>query len=103
METLEFKEKSLNLKANWNQPFFILVKINHHSSLFRVCFRNLKSGVLSKYQVANFVGGTIRSSQIVPTPMLTNPLLKISKFRNEFMKSLFLPIYERKIVRISAL
>ena len=30
-------------------------------------------------------------------------LLKVSKFQNEFMKSSFLPKYERKIVRISAL
>ena len=29
--------------------------------------------------------------------------LKVSKFQNEFMKSSFLPKYERKIVRISAL
>ena len=30
-------------------------------------------------------------------------LLKVSKFQNEFMKSWFLPKYEQKIVRISAL
>ena len=30
-------------------------------------------------------------------------ILKVSKFQNEFMKSPFLPKYERKIVRISAL
>ena len=30
-------------------------------------------------------------------------LLKVSKFQNEFMKSSFLPKYEPKIVRISAL
>ena len=30
-------------------------------------------------------------------------LLKVSKFQNELMKSLFLPKYERKFVRISAL
>ena len=30
-------------------------------------------------------------------------LIKVSKFENEFMKSSFLPKYERKIVRISAL
>ena len=30
-------------------------------------------------------------------------VLKVSKFQNEFMKSLFLPKYEPKIVRISAL
>ena len=29
--------------------------------------------------------------------------LKVSKLQNEFMKSLFLPKYEQKIVRISAL
>jgi hypothetical protein len=29
--------------------------------------------------------------------------LKVSKFQNEFMKSSFLPKYERKIVKISAL
>ena len=29
--------------------------------------------------------------------------LKVIKFQNEFMKSSFLPKYERKIVRISAL
>ena len=29
--------------------------------------------------------------------------LKVSKFQNEYMKSLFLPKYERKIVKISAL
>ena len=31
------------------------------------------------------------------------PALKVSKFQNGFMKSSFLPKYERKIVRISAL
>ena len=30
-------------------------------------------------------------------------LLKVSKFQNEFMKSSFLPKYEQKIVKISAL
>ena len=30
-------------------------------------------------------------------------MLKVSYFQNEFMKSLFLPNYEQKIVRISAL
>ena len=30
-------------------------------------------------------------------------LVKVRQFQNEFMKSLFLPKYERKIVRISAL
>ena len=30
-------------------------------------------------------------------------LLKVSKFQNEFIKSSFLPKYEQKIVRISAL
>ena len=30
-------------------------------------------------------------------------LLKVSKFQNEFLKSLFLPIYEPNIVKISAL
>ena len=29
--------------------------------------------------------------------------LKVSQFQNEFMKSSFLPKYERKIVKISAL
>jgi hypothetical protein len=29
--------------------------------------------------------------------------IKVSKFQNEFVKSSFLPKYERKIVRISAL
>ena len=29
--------------------------------------------------------------------------IKVSKFQNEFMKSSFLPKYESKIVRISAL
>ena len=29
--------------------------------------------------------------------------VKVSKFQNEFMKSLFLPKYEPKIVKISAL
>ena len=33
----------------------------------------------------------------------TNLLLKVRQFQNEFMKSSFLPKYERKIVRISAL
>ena len=31
------------------------------------------------------------------------PLLRVSKFQNEFMKSSFLPKYEQKIVRITAL
>ena len=30
-------------------------------------------------------------------------LIKVSEFQNEFMKSSFLPIYEQKVVRISAL
>ena len=30
-------------------------------------------------------------------------LIKVSKFENEFMKSSFLPKYEQKIVKISAL
>ena len=30
-------------------------------------------------------------------------LLKVSKFQNEFMKSSFLPKYEQKIVKVSAL
>ena len=30
-------------------------------------------------------------------------VVKVSKFQNEFMKSLFLPKYEQKIVRISTL
>ena len=33
----------------------------------------------------------------------TNLLLKVRQFQNEFMKSSFLPKYERKIIRISAL
>ena len=32
-----------------------------------------------------------------------NRVIKVSKFKNEFMKSSFLPKYEPKIVRISAL
>ena len=32
-----------------------------------------------------------------------DPQLKVSKFQNEFMKSPFLPKYEQKIVKISAL
>ena len=30
-------------------------------------------------------------------------ILKVSKFQNEFMKSLFLPKYKQKIVRLSAM
>ena len=36
----------------------------------------------------------------VPFPVL---MLKVSYFRNEFLKSSFLPKYEKKIVRISTL
>ena len=32
-----------------------------------------------------------------------SPVLKVSKFENEIMKSSFLPKYEQKIVKISAL
>jgi hypothetical protein len=32
-----------------------------------------------------------------------NPLIKVRKFQNEFMKSSFLPKYEQKNIRISAL
>ena len=34
---------------------------------------------------------------------MKQPLLKVSKFQNEFMKSSFFPKYEQKIVRIFAL
>ena len=34
---------------------------------------------------------------------LVDPILKVRQFQNEFMKSSFLPKYERKIVKISAL
>ena len=55
----------------------------------------------------------LKSINIFPNPnipifweLLSIPLqniLKVSKFQNEFMKSSFLPKYERNIVRISAL
>ena len=50
----------------------------------------------------------VRICQFLVTPIsystnvLKPSLLKVSKFQNEFMKSSFLPKYERKIVRISA-
>ena len=44
--------------------------------------------------------GIILESKVPPN---LNMILKVSKFQNEFMKSLFLPKYEQKIVRISAL
>ena len=31
------------------------------------------------------------------------PILKVRQFQNEFVKSLFLPKYEQKVVKISAL
>ena len=44
--------------------------------------------------------GIILESKVPPN---LNMILKVIKFQNEFMKSLFLPKYEQKIVRISAL
>ena len=38
-----------------------------------------------------------------PGAFMRSKILKVSQFQNEFMKSSFLPKYERKIVRISAL
>ena len=38
-----------------------------------------------------------------PSTITKQQLLKVRQFQNEFMKSSFLPKYERKIVRISAL
>ena len=43
--------------------------------------------------------GPPRQSGVLKTSLL----LKVSKFQNEFMKSSFLPKYERNIVRISTL
>ena len=36
-------------------------------------------------------------------PLYTTAAVKVSQFQNEFMKSSFLPKYEQKIVKISAL
>ena len=49
--------------------------------------------------------GPAQSSNLKRIESLLNKTiqLKVGKFQNEFMKSSFLPIYEPKIVRISAL
>ena len=43
------------------------------------------------------------TSYFIDTSVLIETVLKVRKFQNEFIKSSFLPTYEHKIVRISAL
>ena len=47
--------------------------------------------------------GTLRVIPNNPGAFMRSKILKVSQFQNEFMKSSFLPKYEQKIVRISAL
>ena len=50
-----------------------------------------------------FHGGSYQPQLSLLASVVSAPLLKVSKFQNEFMKSSFHPKYETKIVRISAL
>ena len=49
------------------------------------------------------LGINIIQNKWICTVCIFMSFIKVSKFQNELMKSLFLPKYEQKIVRISAL
>ena len=74
--------------------------IQFFCSILHNCIVNNRNKKVKKVRIRIFSLLEIRYN--IKIKMWTG-LLKVSKFQHEFMKSSFLPIYELKIVRISAL
>ena len=81
--------------------FLVTVKVKPKKYFSKIFDKNLKRTTsCSKLQLRFPSTKTVAQKLLITYSW---PQLKVRQFQNEFMKSSFLPKYEQKIVRISAL
>ena len=83
--------------------FHFRIQSKKISFVLMVCILEIQNIIWFKTHAKNDLFGSYTTMKSTTLVTLVDQSLEVSKFQNEFLKSSFLPKYERKIVRISAL